>query len=667
MRSRLIVGALVGVALFPAKGVGQGAGLVRMSGHLPTPHALSKARHMGRLPATKQLTLAVALSPKDPQALARDVEAVSNPSSPTYGQYLTPDQFTEKYSPTQQDFDQVAQYLAERGLNVTFKHANRLVIDVAGSSAQVEQAFGVQLEQYVMSDGRLAHAASSEPLMSDSLAGKITGIIGLNSLSKRVTHVKQRSLDAAVPQQVGSGPGGGLIPADLRTVYGLNGVAANGSGQTLGLFELDGYTPSDIALYTNAFGISTPPHLVNVPVDGGVPAPGAGAIEVTLDIEVMMALAPGAATIMVYEAPNTDQALIDTYARIATDNKAKEVSTSWGLAENEGTSTIFNAESNAFQQMAMQGQTIFAAAGDSGAFDDASNGNTNLLVTDDPASNPYMVGVGGTTLTVGAAEAYASESTWSDSGQSEGGGGGISSVFNQPSYQAGLANAGNLGGATTMRMVPDVSLVSDPSTGYAIKFQGSNGIVGGTSCAAPMWAAFSALVNQSRAAGNLPPLGFANPLIYNLAQTAKYSTIFHDIKDNSTNLHYPAVTGYDMATGWGSFSGAGLYAALTPAGLTGTPKNRTVSLSWPTIPAATTYTVGRGTSPAGPFTSVVTATTNLSFIDTYLQNGTKYYYVLSTTNSAGAGGPSLIPLAVTPTAMAPDAPTGVVVTGAGSQ
>src|SRR5579885_2487718 len=175
MRSRFIASALVGVALFPAKSVGTGADLVRMHGHLLPPQAMSKAQHIGRLPATTEVNLAVALSPNDPAALARDIEAVSNPTSPSYGHYLTPEQFTAKYAPSQQDFDQVVEYLNERGLNVTFTHPNRLVIDVKATAAQVEQGLGVQLEQYALPDGLFDHTATTETLMSGALADKITG------------------------------------------------------------------------------------------------------------------------------------------------------------------------------------------------------------------------------------------------------------------------------------------------------------------------------------------------------------------------------------------------------------------------------------------------------------------------------------------------------------
>ncbi len=323
------------------------------------------------------------------------------------------------------------------------------------------------------------------------------------------------------------------------------------------MFELDGFTQSDITAYENAFGLPHVPLQV-ILIDGFSGTPGDGAAEVTLDIELMIAMAPGVSSILVYEGPNSGQGLIDTYNRIATDNRAKSVSTSWGLPEDESTSSLLTAENQIFKQMATQGQILYAASGDSGAYDDGS-----ALSVDDPASQPMVVGVGGTSLTTTSGGAYVSETTWSTgTGPGHnGGGGGISSVWSIPSWQVGAAGAGSLA-STTMRNVPDVSFDADPNTGYAIYFEGQWLVFGGTSCAAPLWAAFTALVNQSLVAANKSALGFPNPTYYQLGESSFYSSTFHDINDHSTNGYYPAVTGYDLATGWGSFRGDALLSYL---------------------------------------------------------------------------------------------------------
>ena len=205
-----------------------------------------------------------------------------------------------------------------------------------------------------------------------------------------------------------SGPGGGYSPKDLLTAYNLNRVSANGSKQIIALFELGGYLTSDINEYTNYFGLPSA-KLKNILVDGG----SSSGIdpEVTLDIELALALAP-ASQIYVYEGPNSDQGVLDTYNRIATDNLAKQVSTSWGIGEDLVDAQYLQAENAIFLQMAAHGQTIYAAAGDSGAYDDYPY---HSLVVDDPASQPYVVGVGGTRLIVNSVSgAYSNESVWND-------------------------------------------------------------------------------------------------------------------------------------------------------------------------------------------------------------------------------------------------------------
>jgi subtilase family serine protease len=214
------------------------------------------------------------------------------------------------------------------------------------------------------------------------------------------------------------------------------------------------------------------------------------------------------------------------------------------------------AESVVFKQMAAQGQTIYSAAGDNGADDNGSS-----LSVDDPSSQPYVVGVGGTKLTIASGGAYQSETTWNGGSSSNGaGGGGVSTVWTIPSWQANAATGKTLG-STTMRNVPDVSLNADPTTGYAIYYGGQWTVYGGTSCAAPLWAAFTALVNQQRISNGKGAIGFPNGLLYQLG--SRYETDFHDIADGSTNLYYPAVTGYDDATGLGTINGTNLIQDLS--------------------------------------------------------------------------------------------------------
>jgi len=528
-----------------------------LAGHLPPAAALAGSRALGRLRAYAPVSLALTLPLRDEAGLNDFLARVSDPADPEFGQYLTPAQFADAYSPTQADYAAVAAYARSQGLSVTGVHPNRLVLDVSGPSAAVEAAFGVSLFQYQAADGRVFQAPDREPTVPAALGDKLLAVVGLENAE--VWHSQARlAPDTAfsLPYQIGTGIGGGLTPSDIKTAYNVP-TGPTGSGETLGLFELDGYTPSDIAAYETNFKLPTVP-LTNVLVDGGSGALGSGAAEVTLDIELQIALAPGAAGVIVYEGPNTTTGVIDTYNKIATDNKATQISTSWGEAEQNETAATRTSEQVAFMQMASQGQTIYAAAGDKGAYDY----RRKTLAVDDPASQPCMCGVGGTSLTTnGPGGAYVSETTW-NRGSGSAGGGGISTVWSIPSYQTSVAGSAASKGSTTMRNVPDVSLDADPYTGYAIYYNGGWTIYGGTSCAAPLWAAFTALVNQQRKAANKAPLGQANPAIYSIAKSSAYAADFHDIHDGSTNLFYPAVTGYDDATGWGSFNGTNLLPGL---------------------------------------------------------------------------------------------------------
>ncbi len=552
--------ALLGLSSFAAFAAPTPA-RVTLSGHLPDPSILAVSHSLGRLRTSAPVSLALTLPLRNQADLDDFLTRVSDPSDPQYGKYLSAAQFAAAYSPTPADYGAVAAYAQAQGLTITGTHPNRTVLDVSGPAAAVEAAFGVSLIQYQAADGRVFHAPDHEPTLPAALAGKLLAVAGLENAE--VWHPESRRLtpDAAAllaPYQTGTGPGGGLTPSNIKTAYNVPS-SPTGSGQTLAVFELDGYKASDVAFYASAFGLPNVP-LQNVLVDGYSGAAGSGAGEVTLDIELQMALAPGASEILVYEGPNTTQGVIDTYNKIASDNTAKEISTSWGEAEQYETSATRSSEQTAFKQMAAQGQSIFAAAGDSGAYDY----RRAKPAVDDPASQPYMCGVGGTSLTTaGAGGAYQSETTWNRGSASAGaGGGGISAYWAIPSYQSGVVSATSKG-STTLRNVPDVSLDADPYTGYAIYYNGAWTIYGGTSCAAPLWSAFTALVNQQRAAAGKTPLGFANPAIYSLAKSSASAADFHDIADGSTNLYYPAVTGYDDATGWGSFNGANLLSGLS--------------------------------------------------------------------------------------------------------
>jgi hypothetical protein len=477
-----------------------------------------------------------------------------------------------------------------------------------GSAAQFERAFNVRLEIYRSPlDGRLFHAPADEPTIPASLAGIVSGIVGLDDAAVPTPGSLHRAPDvidaawhsgfAIAPRQTDAGPEDGLTPSDVRTAYNMTGIGQTGVGQTIALFEEDGYLLSDVQAYESYFGLPST-SITNIYVDGagGGVATVSGQAEVTLDIELALAIAPEA-KILVYEAPNNGTSAADLYNRIATDDAASVVSTSWLSPEALQPASELNVLDAAFQQMAAQGQSIFACAGDHGAYEEyGSAGVTGdgPLGVASPASDPYVVGVGGTALTTGADGLYETESTWNEGSPEAGaGGGGVSGFWTIPGYQSGVIAPDSLG-SNTYRNVPDVSLCAGQPVGYSV-FVGSQWVFqGGTSCGAPLWAAFTSLVNEERASAGIGPLGFPNPAIYAIAKTSSYASVFHDIADGSTNLYYPAVMGFDDATGWGTPNGEPLYEELISltVGLSAAQINQFTPTSGPAGTAVSIYGVG---------------------------------------------------------------------------
>ena len=598
----------------------------RLSGHIPL-LAVRRAHLIGRVAAAQMTPLALTLPLRNPGQLSDLLVRLYTPGDPLAGRFLTSDEFTARFGPTAGDYEAAIAAAKSAGFQVTGTHPNRLLLDVAAPASVVEAAFSVRLLNYRALDGHLFQAPDAGPRLPFGLAGRVTQVVGLDTAMHLRPHLRSLAEQPSVlTGRLGQGSGvdNGLTPSDIKTAYSLNAVSANGAGQTLALYELDGYAQGDIAAYEQSFGLPGVP-LQTILVDGAAGSAGVNAAEVSLDIELAQALAPNLGRILVYEAPNPisggGPGFLDCYNRIATDNLAKQISTSWGepesVAETETgfkTGTAYTtSENQIFQQMAAQGQSIFSATGDLGAYDDAAT-----LSVDDPGSQPFVTGAGGTTLTLnGTGGAYGGESAWSappnqaDLGTSfystfgSGGGGGFSAIWPAPSYQA------NLSPAPAMRSVPDIALNSDPNTGYSIYVGGQWHVYAGTSAAAPLWASFTALVNQQRAAAGKGPIGFLNPTLYQIGASAVYGADFHDITSGS-NLYYPATPGCDNASGWGSFVGNALLNTL----VNGLPVTQTATLTG-TITAADTsaalpnVTV-RVLSPSN--STVGTATTNAAGI-----------------------------------------------------
>jgi len=491
--------------------------------------AVAHSTRVADLATSDQVSFAVALKLRDEAGLHRFLAQVSNPKSAVYHHFLTPAQFNARYAPTTAEVASVKTFLASHQIRVTKVSGNRDVIDAVGSAAQVRQAFATTMGVY-RQNGRQFYANDSAPRLPASLAGVVQGVVGLdNHALRHPTAVRNTAVRPQVNQPVG-----GFVPSQLQTAYQTTSLGSAG-GQTVALWEFDGYQASNIAHYDNQFklGSSTP---VTVSVDGANfdSAPGQGQGEVELDIEIVQAMANSAKT-LVYEAPNTDQGQIDLAAQIASEDRVSVTSISWGLCETQSAAATITSTDNGFVQGAAEGISFYSASGDSGS-DDCGDGTQAV---DYPASDPNVSGVGGTTLRTSGTR---SETAWNGSG------GGVSAVFSTPSYQRGSGG---------MRTVPDVSADANPSTGYAIFSGGTWVEFGGTSCAAPMWSGFTAL-HDANSGGRL---GNANPALYQIAAGSGYTSAFHDITSGS-NGAFSAGTGYDEVTGLGSYNGAGLNTAL---------------------------------------------------------------------------------------------------------
>jgi hypothetical protein len=520
-----------------------------LHGHVPAAVSRLHLQPLGKLSATRHLNLAIGLPLRNQQALDSLLQQIYDPASPNYRHYLTPEQFTEQFGPTEQDYQAVIAFMESKGLTVAATYPNRTLLDVSGSVPDIEKVFHVKMQVYQHpTEARTFYAPDTEPSIDFNVS--ILHISGLDNfivprpMSLRVTPLNK--LTGTTPA-LGSGPWSTYRGNDFRAAY-VPGVILDGSGQTVGLLELDGYYTNDITNYEGQAGLPNVT-MTNVLIDGFSGSAGANNIEVALDIEVAVAMAPGLSKVIVYEGPNPGNP-VDILARMASDNLAKQISSSWLIGDDP------NADVQ-YKNFAAQGQSFFQASGDYGAY------YTGIVQW---ADDTNITLVGGTTLsTTGPGGSWASEKVWNHGGT--GSGGGIN--FNGipiPGWQIGISMTINQG-STTLRNVPDVALTADNI--YVIYNNGQSDPVVGTSCAAPLWAGFTALINQQAALVGSPTVGFLNPAIYTIGKGANYLTNFHDITTGSnTNTtvvnEYFAVSGYDLCTGWGTPVGQNLINTLVP-------------------------------------------------------------------------------------------------------
>jgi hypothetical protein len=557
------------------------------------PRVPAGATAAGTTASGTTLHIGVNLAPRDPRALADFVTAVSTPGNSRYHHYLAKGQFASVFGPTPATIAQVSQALKAAGLSPGKAGPDGLSIPVTTTVAKASEAFDTGFRNVRLKDGTTDYMNTAAPALPANIAAAVTGIVGLSDVNTITSHhsavrranrtgsVAGRGSRTVSPHAYSPGlctdfTGSGLTdgtdyysPGKLAGTYGMSSSATAGAGQTVAVLELENVDAGSLAAYQSCVGTSTSVSTVFVDTTAGAGAPatdGSVGVESALDIEDLIGLVPGA-SIIDYQGVDaqsaTDQNVLDVYQRMVTDDQAQVISSSWGVCEAAENSATANAENTIFAQAAAQGQSVVAASGDDGSSDCYLSTGSTAKAVDDPASQPYVTGVGGTTMT--GSGSTATQKAWNN--DSGGSGGGISSRWAPVVYQGGVAT-------TAKRAVPDVSALADPYTGYPIYYQDDSvssspvpGIIGGTSGAAPTWAAAIVRANAGTACQANGRVGFLNNALYKAARSS-YPTNFWDVTSGTNSVHatgYTAAAGYDEVTGLGSPKEAGLISSLCAA------------------------------------------------------------------------------------------------------
>ena len=556
MIRRLTTSWLTIAALVPIVSlVSQAQSLPPLTHHVREATRTGGAKPVGLLPSDQVMSLDVVLPLRDPAGLDSFLEELYDPGNPSYRHFLTVQEFTERFGPSQEDYDGVVSFAKANGFAVVGGTRDGMNVQIRGPVSAVENAFHVSMGTYRHpTENRTFYAPDREP--TTTLSFPLWHISGLDNYSiphpmlvNRNDYAAAHGINAETlvsHATTGSGPSASFLGSDMRAAY-YGGTALTGAGQNLGLLEYYGTDLADLTTYFKNVGQTNSVPVTLLSTDGTSTScvyPSCDDTEQTLDMTQAIGMAPGLASLVVYIG-STDTAIISamtTHSPLPTT-----IGCSWGWTPADPTTL-----DPYFQKMAAQGQTFFAASGDASTW---SSRNEAW-----PADDANVVSVGGTDLvTASAAGPWKSETAWVDSG------GGISpDRIAIPSWQqlSGVINSSNKG-STTLRNGPDVSananftfyVCADQTTCTANSY-------GGTSFATPMWAGYLALANQQLAMNSEPAVGSLNPIIYAQNVTSSYTTDFHDIT-SGTSGSYSAVTGYDLVTGWGSPNGAGLINALS--------------------------------------------------------------------------------------------------------
>jgi len=501
--------------------------------------AVSGAQSLGPAEPSERLEVSMLVRRRARQELAARVAAIVSGRPPAA---LSRDEFAKRHGAEAADIAAVRAFALSKGLAVVEEHEARRTVVLSGTVAQFSAAFNVELHQ-MSHDGGSYRGRTGAIELPAALNGVVEAVLGLDNRQQASAHFRLRS-----PASVALS----YTPLQVAAAYAY--PSGTGQGECVGIIELGGgYRPADLTTYFKGIGVAKP-SVVAVSVDHGTNSPTGDANgpdgEVMLDVEVVGAIAPQA-KIAVYFSPNTDAGFLDaiTTAIHDTKNNPSVISISWGGSESTWTAQAMTAMDDAFQAAATMGITVCVASGDNGSSDGVSGGGDHV---DFPASSPFALGCGGTSLKL-AGSSIASEVVWNDGSSGGASGGGVSSFFATPSWQAELKAVNSKGQSTalSMRGVPDVAGNADPETGYDVRIDGTNTVIGGTSAVAPLWAALVARINQVWG----KPAGYINPQLY------RNPSALRDIVSGG-NGDFDAATGWDACTGLGSPNGSVLSGSI---------------------------------------------------------------------------------------------------------
>jgi subtilase family serine protease len=620
-----------------------------LHGHVPAAVEAFHLSPVGQLPSATHLQLRIMLPPRNQDVLNQLTEEMNNPASTNFHRYLTPAQYDEQFAPTVEDYQAVIEFARTNGLMVIGTVPGRTIVQVDAAVADIERTLHTTMRVYQHpSEARTFFAPDVEPSLD--LAVPVLAISGLDNyvLPQTRSHAHgppaptAAGWPSAATVNAGNGQGSSIpgtgsytnfegttwgdlfMGSDFRHAF-ATGISLKGAGQVVGVLEWDSFTPADITTYEQTAGLPAVP-IQEVPVNGIASNLDNGDLEVPLDIDMVISIVPNVAKVVVFHGNNFDSML--TEAADPTNGEPFPQQISCSLA-----SGIDNNTSNCFKRFVVQGQSFFYASGDSGALPVEPNGPNGTYTNGAFPSDlePYMTQSGGTELSMsGLGASWTNETVWGDSGSNGSGGpsgssGGIQTPIPIPEYQKPI-NMSAVGGSATLRNIPDVAM---PADNILVFLTGTNRNqatlnADGTSCAAPLWAGFIALVNEQAAAHGTPFVGFANPALYEIAQSPAYASCFHDIihGDNtwsgSPNEYY-AAPGYDLCTGLGSPAGVALLNDLVGFGgpvyvdfsYTGSFQDGTINYPYATLaqgtnavsPGGTIFIIGGGSSAPTAFLS----------------------------------------------------------------